>query len=207
VTNIPGYSTDYQGVELAMTRRMSGRWMARASFAYNNAREHFDSAAGLYDNSGNPTRTVTEPLVDGGQLVQATGSGGGAYYLNAKWQVNLNGMYKAPYGIDVAANVFGRQGYPFPLYRAQALGSDSLNVLVSPAVDTFRYPNVWNTDVRLAREFALQTVKIKLMGDVFNLMNANTALLRVNNIGASNFNALSQNITPRILRLGVTVGF
>ena len=127
--------------------------------------------------------------------------------MNAKWQFNANGMYQAPYGIEVAANVFGRQGYPFPLYRAQPLGNDSLNVLVSPQVDSFRYPNAWDTDVRVAREFAIQTVKIRLMGDLFNVFNANTALLRVNNIGASNFNALSQNVTPRVLRLGLTVGF
>ena len=205
--NVPGYYTDYNGVEMALMKRMSKKWMGRVSFAYNNAREHFDADLPRYSNSGNPTRTVTEPLVDGGQFVAATGTGGGSYYMNAKWQFNANGMYQAPYGIEVAANVFGRQGYPFPLYRAQALGNDSLNVLVSPEVDTFRYPNAWDTDVRVEREFAIQTVKIRLMGDLFNVFNANTALLRVNNIGASNFNALSQNVTPRVLRLGLTVGF
>jgi hypothetical protein len=206
-TTIPGYYNDYNGVEVALVKRMSGKWMGRVSMAYNNAREHFSDPAGLYSNSGNPTRTVTEPLVDGGQYVAATGSGGGAYYMNAKWQFNANGMYVAPYGIELAANVFGRQGYPFPLYRAQALGSDSLNVLVSPEVDTFRYDNVWDTDVRVARAFTFPNVNVRVIGDVFNLFNANTALLRVNNIGATNFNALSQNITPRVLRIGVVVGF
>src|SRR5262249_9263184 len=157
--------------------------------------------------SGSARGGVRERVVDGGQLGPATGTGGGAYYLNAKWQVNVNGMFKAPYGIDLAASVFGRQGYPFPIYRSQALGSDSLNVLVSPRIDSFRYDNVWNTDIRIAREFAFPTVRIRVIGDVFNLTNANTALLRVNNIGASNFNALSQNVTPRLLRLGLVVGF
>src|SRR5262249_37166128 len=138
-TTIPGYYTDYHGVEFGLTKRMSKRWMAHASVAYNNAREHFTSPDRLYDTNGNPTRTGTDPLVDGGPFVTATGGGGGAYYLNAKWQVNVNGMYLAPWGVQVAANVFGRQGYPFPIYRSQALGSDTLNVLVSPAVDTFRY--------------------------------------------------------------------
>src|SRR5262245_10537613 len=207
VTNAPGYYSDYNGVEVAMMKRLSKKWMSRVSFAYNNAREHFSDPAGVYNNSGNPTRTVTEPLVDGGQFVAATGTGGGAYFMNAKWQFNANGMYQAPYGIELAANVFGRQGYPFPLYRVQSLGADSANVLVSPEVDSFRYPNTWDTDLRVAREFAFQTLKVRLIADVFNVFNANTALLRVNNIGATNFNALSQNVTPRIVRLGLVVGF
>src|SRR5262245_34023964 len=206
-TNVPGYYSDYNGVEVALMKRLSKKWMSRVSFAYNNAREHFSDPAGLYNNSGNPTRTVTEPLVDGGQFVPATGTGGGAYYMNAKWQFNANGMYQAPYGIELAANVFGRQGYPFPIYRVQSLGCDSAIVLVSPQYDSFLYDNVWDTDMRVARQFTFQTVKVRLIADVFNLFNANTALLRVNNIGATNFNALSQNVTPRIVRLGLVVGF
>ena len=213
LTNVPGYFTDYNGVEVALMKRLSKKWMGRVSFAYNNAREHFDGSSGLFSNAGNPTRTVTEPLVDGGQMVAATGGGGGAYYLNAKWQFNANGMYVAPYGIEIGGNVFGRQGYPFPIYRPQALGSDSLNVLVTPEVDTFRYPNPWDTDLRVARQFTFQALKLRLMADVFNVFNGNAALLRNNSLGGTNnvtpasFNTLSQNVTPRIVRLGLVVGF
>lgn len=38
-------------------------------------------------------------------------------------------------------------------------------------------------------------------------MNANTALVRVNNITSTTFNALAQNLSPRIARVGVVVGF
>jgi hypothetical protein len=215
LANIPGYYTDYNGVELGVVKRLSHRWMGRASIAFNNAREHFTDPAGKYDTNGNPMPTVTEPLVDGGQFAPATANGGGAYYLNAKWQVNLNAMYQAPQGVEVAVNVFGRQGYPFPIYRTGNTVSpstalkpdDTLNVLVSPQVDTFRYPNVWDTDVRLAKEVTYQGLKVQLTGEVFNLLNANTALLRVNSITALNFNALSQNLSPRVMRVGVMVGF
>ncbi len=207
VTNDPGYYTDYNGLEVGIVKRMSNKWMGRASFAYNNARQHFTDPAGVYDTNGNPTPTLNEPLVNGGQFAPAENGGSGAYYLNAKWQVNLNGMYVAPYGIELAANVFGRQGYPFPIYQQTTLGKDSLTVLVTPQIDTFRYPNVWDTDARIAREFKYQSVSIRFMADVFNLFNANTALIRVNSITASNSNALTQNVTPRILRLGATIRF
>jgi len=68
----------------------------------------------------------------------STGNSAGGVFINAKWQFNANAMYQAPYGLEVAANVFGRQGYPWPLFRTQALGADTgLNVLVTPQIDTF----------------------------------------------------------------------
>ena len=122
------------------------------------------SDAGRYDTNGNPTPTLNEPLVDGGQFAPSSSasSGSGTVYMNAKWQFNANGMYQAPLGIEASANVFGRQGYPFPLFRTQALGGESLPVLVTPTIDYFRYDNVWDTDVRAARAFKFQTISLRV---------------------------------------------
>jgi hypothetical protein len=190
--------------------------MSRVGVAWNNAREHFTSNGGRYDTNGNPTPTTTEPLVDGGQFVPQAGASGLTSYINAKWQVNANGLYQAPYGIDVSANVFGRQGYPFPLFRQSpsnnpnpgAMGADSgLQILVTPTMDYFRYDNLWDTDVRIARAFKLQKVTVRAIGDLFNVFNANTVLVRNNNLGSTSFNAISQNLSPRIFRVGLVVGF
>jgi hypothetical protein len=184
--------------------------MGRVGLSFNNAREHYATEA-LYDTNGNPTRTITEPLVDGGQFApQSSGNGSGNVYINAKWQFNANAMYQAAYGIEIAGNVFGRQGYPFPLFRSQTLGADTgLQVLVTPKIDTFRYDNVWSTDLRVAREFKLRSMSVRLIGDLFNLMNANTALVRNNNVLAlpTVFNQITQNLSPRIFRAGLVVGF
>jgi hypothetical protein len=220
-TNVPGYYTDNHSLEFAVTRRMTGKWMGRLSLAFNNAREHFDSPSGVYDTNGNPTPTITEPLVNGGAFApQSTGNGEGAIYMNARWQFNANGLYVAPYGIELAANVFGRQGYPMPLYRpgatpapntGAALGADStLNILVSPTIDYVRYQDVWDSDVRVARDFRFGAVTVRGMFDVFNLFNANTVLVRNGNIlatGANGFNVIAQNLSPRIARIGVQIGF
>ena len=214
-TNVPGYYTDNHGFEVAVVRRMTGKWMGRLALAFNNAREHFDDPNGVYDTNGNPTPTITEPLVNGGAYApQSSGNGQGAIYMNARWQFNANGVYEAPYGIQLAANIFGRQGYPMPLFRpgsTAALGSDStLNVLVSPTIDYVRYANVWDTDFRVARDFKISALRIRGMFDVFNLFNANTVLVRNGNItatGASGFNAVAQNLSPLIARIGVQIGF
>jgi hypothetical protein len=208
LTNWDGFTTDYHGVEVNAVKRLSNRWMGRVGLAFNNAREHYEQQA-MYDTNGNPTPTITEPLVDGGQFApMSSGNAVGQVFLNAKWQFNANAMYQAAYGIEVSGNVFGRQGYPFPIFRAQTLGADSgLQVLVTPQIDTFRYENVWNTDLRIARSFRFRAMNLRVMGDLFNVMNANTALIRNNNILSTQFNAIAQNLSPRIFRAGVVIGF
>ena len=208
-TTVPGYYTDYNGIEVAVLKRLSNHWMGRVGFAYNNAREHFSDPAGRYDTNGNPTPTFAEPLIDGGQYAPVTSasSGSGSVFVNAKWQFNANGMYVAPKDIELSANVFGRQGYPYPLFRSQTLGGESLTVLVTPAIDYFRYDNVWDTDARVARTFNLHGKRLRVMGDVFNLFNANTVLVRNNNILSTTFNQVVQNLSPRIVRFGVEIGF
>jgi hypothetical protein len=39
------------------------------------------------------------------------------------------------------------------------------------------------------------------------VFNANTALVRVNDVASTSFNALAQNLSPRIFRVGLVVGF
>jgi hypothetical protein len=213
LTNVPGYYTDNHGVEVSLVKRLADRWMGRFALSLNNARQHFSSVNGIYDTAGNPTRAITEPLINGGQFAPlSAGEGEGSIYTNARWQVNLNGMYEAPHGIQLAANIFGRQGYPEPLYRtgtAAALGLDStqVNVLVSPTFDYTRYPSVWDTDIRAARNFKVGSATVRGMFDVFNLFNANTALVRNGNIAATTFNQLAQNLSPLIARIGVQIGF
>jgi hypothetical protein len=211
-TNIPGYSTDYHGLELSVVKRLSNRWMGRAGFSWNNAREHYDTTAGIYDTNGNPTPTLSEPLKDGGQYApQSGGSGAGNVYINAKWQFNANALYQAPYGIELSGNIFGRQGYPFPLFRqgtSAALGGDSsLSILVTPQIDYFRYPNLWNTDLRASRTFTFGKVNLRGIVDAFNVFNANAVLVRNNNIASTSFNTIAQNLSPRIFRVGLVVGF
>jgi hypothetical protein len=91
LANVPGYTIDYNGVEVSLVKRLSQRWMGRVGFSYNDSREHFSTVDGMYDTNGNPTRTVNEPLVDGGQHVPQASVG---TYLNAKWQFSANGMYQ-----------------------------------------------------------------------------------------------------------------
>ncbi len=207
LTNWPGYKSYYHGVEFSLVKRMSNRWMARIAAAYNEPRETYGSS--LVNDSGNPTRTDINPLVNGGSyVIRSSGSGSGDIFIASKWQVNANGVYIFPYDIEVGANLFGRQGYPFPVYRTGALGLDgSYRVLLTPEINTLRLDNLWNLDLRVARTFRVDRIDAELIGDLFNVFNSSTELVRVRNAAAPNFRQLAQNLSPRIVRFGVRIGF
>jgi hypothetical protein len=219
-TNFDGYHTTFNGLEANVTKRMSNRWMMRVSLAYNNAREFYDqnpSVGGgrsdgsvlISSSSGNPTRTDSSPLVDGGQVApRSSGSGGGDIFINGKWQLNVNGVYQLPHDVEVAGNLFGRDGTAFPFFRQTSLGRDgSHRVLVTPEIDSFRLPSLWNLDLRVAKNFRWDRVNLQLVADLFNVFNSDTELQRERNIASPNFNRLNQTLSPRIVRFGVRFGF
>ena len=208
LTNYEGYSSRYHGVELSIVKRLSDRWMARVGAAWNHATEHY-STEPPRDSLGNPTPLDTEPLDNGGPFtVRSSASGVGDMFIHGKWQLSANALYVMPYEIELGASLFGRQGYPYPVYREVLLGRDaSRRVLVSPELDSMRYDDLWNLDIRVARSFRIGQASTQFIADLFNVFNANTVLVRNRNIDSPSFQRIAQNLSPRILRFGVRVGF
>jgi Carboxypeptidase regulatory-like domain/TonB-dependent Receptor Plug Domain len=208
LTNYDGYSSRYHGLEVSLIKRMSDRWMARVGAAWNNATEHYSTNPPL-DSLGNPTPLDTEPLDNGGPFtIRSSASGVGDMFIHGKWQLSANALYVLPSNIELGASLFGRQGYPYPVYRDVTLGRDSSRrVLVSPDLDSIRYDDLWNLDLRVARSFMIGRTSTQFIADLFNVMNANTVLVRNRNIDSPSFGRIAQNLSPRILRFGLRVGF
>jgi hypothetical protein len=220
-TNFDGYSTRYNGVDFTLTKRLADRWMARFAVAYNDATQHYDDA-NLRGAFGNPTQTdgyidtlqlgtlvpQASAVIQSGQMYQlSSGSGQGEVFINGKWMMNLNGLYQLPWQMELAANLYGKQGTPIPPVAPASLGLDgSHNVLLVSAIDDVRLDNVWNMDLRLAKNFILGRSNVNLTADLFNVFNNNVELQR-NRVVGTTFNQLNQNLSPRILRFGVRVGF
>jgi hypothetical protein len=208
-TNYDGYESKYSGVELGLIKRMSNRWMSRVAFGWNNATENWEGQSRPVNNLGNPTRLDTETLVNGGQYAPRTaGSGAGDVFVNGKWQFNANGAYMLPWSMEVAANLFGKQGTPYPIIVNAALGNDgSQRVLLSPELDTTRLDKVWNLDLRWSKDFRHNRFGAKVVADLFNVTNGNYAINRIRNLASPNFDRITQNLSPRILRLGIRFTF
>ena len=202
--NRPDFSRSYNGLELALVKRLSNRWMARAAFTFNDWKEHVGPGAMI-----NPTHIDLDPQIDGAQHMEFAVGSGKNYYTSAKWQANINGMVQLPGGFEAAANLFGRQGYPKPVYLQLDLGAlDGVpNVLAVNTTDQIRLKNLWDLDVRLAKTMRFGSVGVTLAGEIFNALNANTELYRNPNATSTSLNRLDEILAPRIARLSARFTF
>jgi hypothetical protein len=202
--NRPDFSRSYSGLELALVKRLSNRWMARAAFTFNDWKEHVGPGAVL-----NPSHTDLDPQIEGAQHMEFAVGSGKNYYTSAKWQANINGMVQLPGGFEAAANLFGRQGYPKPVYLQIDLGAlDGVpNVLAVNTTDQLRLKNLWDLDVRLAKTMRFGGAHVTLAGEIFNALNANTELYRNPNATSTSLNRLDEILAPRIARVSARFTF
>jgi hypothetical protein len=219
-----GYHQRYWGVELAATKRLSNRWMARFGFSTNDHREYFDNLGAMGDPTPSPIRnenTGTGPNRDGGVVMrQSTGSGkSGIYQVLPRYQFIATGLYQAPWGVNLAMNLVNRQGFSTPYFWNQVdtrvrpdfsitdANSTLKTVLLIGDVDKERLPSVTSLDARIGKEFAFNRVRFNVDLDVFNVTNTNTVLGRQYNLRVTNADNVLEIMNPRVLRLGLRFNF
>jgi carboxypeptidase family protein/TonB-dependent receptor-like protein len=219
-TNRDGYFTKFNGLEFTMTKRLSNKWMARAAFSFNDWTEHWDGVTPT-TALGSPGRTEIDPLVEGGQVALLSGgSGKASFYSSVKWQLYGNAMVQLPWSVDFAGTVFGKQGGSYPINLRVSGGRDgTLSFLATPSVDTNRYSNVWDADLRLAKNIKLGSqVALSVSAEVFNVFNNNVILSRFRQANSSAFTAtaagaepglgrIEEILAPRTLRFGARFSF
>lgn len=213
--NRPTAYQRYLGADITLVKRLSHNWMVRASFGWNDFRQFITQA------------DITDPnnlWGVGGQNdnnTLAVGYSSKAYlFINGSWQFNVTGLYQFPLGVNLGANFFGRQGYPFLPYVRVLTGDIADNrprILIGKAGD-FRLDNLYQLDLRLEKTFTIGRVAITPAAEVFNVINSGTVLQRYSRVGTwdnstgtlktdLNFNSIQETQSPRILRLGMRVAF
>ncbi len=215
-----GYNQTYDGVDLVLTKRLSNRWMMRGSFTYNVNKQHNDGTGcvdptnvvpGQSSDTGNPATGYTgESCADGAFVAtRSTGSGSkDSVFLNSRWQFNVNGMYQLPLNFNVAASVFGRQGYPIVPYQRLTGADGYVRDVVLVSTDDLRYSNVFEFDMRVEKLIPITpTANVTLSADLFNVTNQDTVLQRFNRVNRSNTGLIKEIQSPRVWRFGARVSF
>ena len=216
--NNAGYSQHYDGVDLNFQKRLSNHWMVRGSFGWQNWKQAVDAGSCMaVDPSNQRLANFTSSCVDGEQVApRSTGSGNkGNIFLNSKWQFNIGGLYQLPWGFNVGANVYGRQGYPevntISVNPGDGLGS---RLLVVDKIDAIRLKNVFEGDVRIEKVINVSSLAIAISLDVFNVTNSGTVLQRQQAItldSTGHATASNQSIqelqAPRTVRAGARLSF
>ena len=209
-TNRPDYGTHYSGFELTLNKRLSNKWMGRVAASYNNW-TYALSGSSLVNGNGNPTRLQGDSLVDGDQVgFLSGGSGkGNIFYTSFTWQVYANALYQMPWGLDASGALWGRQGSLQPIYIRTGAGNDgSINAIATPANDTQRYDNLWNLDLRLAKNFRFGSQgRLTLAAEWFNVMNNGLVLDIQRQANTSAYNRINEVMSPSIFRFSATLGF
>ncbi len=202
-TNRPDFSRNYNGFEVTARKRMSSRWSANISYAYNDAPVHYDSPASYED----PTNI---DKLNGGQFAEeSTSSGLGNVFVNAKWIFRMSGLYSTPlWDINVSGFYNARSGYPF-IQTVQTptrpFSAGTAFVYLDVLGDN-RLPTFQTLDFRVDKSFTLYNrVKIVPAMDIFNLFNGNTSLSIRGTQNASNANTISSILAPRVIRFGARV--
>jgi Carboxypeptidase regulatory-like domain/TonB-dependent Receptor Plug Domain len=216
-TNQPDRFRDYNGVEFALIKRYSDRWMANVSFAWNDAVDRWGSPAAYED----PTNISN---LDGASFApESAGSGVGNVFNSAEWLFKASGQYTTPlWDINLAGTTSLTQGYPFPQEIAFTSRGNNLAdtvVYLAPLGDV-RLPNLFIADFRVDKAFTFGTLRLIPSMDIFNITNSNETLaLRrtqyslntTTGVGSSSStlppNNISGIVAPRVIRFGIRVNW
>ena len=212
--NREGYHQNYWGWETSFIKRLANRWQARIAYSFNDHREYFtDRAAAIID----PTPSPVSPLRDGGLVITRTGGSGKSdiYFVSPRYQFVANGLYEAPFGINIAGNLLIRQGFGQPYFQeiqAHARDAGALkDVLFAPDVGANRLPTIRSFDVRIGREFRGDGYTVNVDFDWFNILNAGTVLGRQYDVGTAEGptgpGQTLEIMNPSLLRFGFRLGF
>lgn len=227
IMNRPDYKQTYNGLEATATKRLSNKWMLRVNASYNDYTE--DCGSGAY---ANPTKALPStgivngaaayggpPACVGGQLApQSAGSGAfGNVFIGSKYNANISGVYEAPWGINVGANLLWRQGYPNVLRDSVSNLRGGTATVVLEEVGERRFDNVYQLDLRVAKDFRIMNLaNFSVSADIFNATNERTILQRngaiFNNSAGTDVAAgagyrITEIQAPRVYRIGAKLTF
>jgi len=104
-----------------------------------------------------------------------------------------------------------RQGYPIAYFQNVSanpnttIAYEQTRSLVVAPYDRYRLDDVTNLDLGIAKAVKIRRAEVRLVGDVFNVLNENTVFQRQSQVGVAGpngTNSIREVMAPRALRLG-----
>jgi hypothetical protein len=235
LSNRPDWKSVYNGVDLTFQKRLTNRWMVRGAVTLQDWKQKggpdscYDPTSNRGGNSlvwpGTAIPVATGSTCAGNDIAAAPAGAYGSkteVFLNSRWQFNVGGLYQLPAGFGVAANVYGREGYPYLNFVRfdPSDGLGSRDNIIGKLSDR-RYNNVFDADLRIEKVIEVRPLQITLSADFFNLFNSGTVLQRnarasatavandgtVTDISSATYNRIFELQSPRLVRFGARISF
>ncbi len=195
ISNVPFLTSNYDGVQIDLQKRMSNRWQMLAGVSFQRHRGFDHSGTYTGTDFSNPNSVINRD--------------DGSVFIDLPWTVTLSGSYQLPADFMVSGKFTGRAGDPLnrttTFSGLTASQASEIIRLVQRGSD--RTEDVTQfVDVRLSKRFTAGFSRLEASLDVFNLLNANHVLLQTEQIGQT-WGRPTRILAPRIVRLGITARF
>lgn len=183
--NVPGYTDKFHNYELAMTRRLAGRWQMMGSFL---ATKRDVWRAGI------PMDPNIESFFPKDQTWE--------------WNVKLSGSYRLPGDVQFAGSWTRSSGTPWAreVRFTQGLRQQSQLIVLMEPLGTQRTPTIDLVTARLEKRIQVRGTQTLLQFDVFNALNTNTET-GFNARSGATYGRITGSVPPRIARVGVAFTF
>ncbi|MBL8134980.1 MAG: TonB-dependent receptor [Acidobacteria bacterium] len=194
-TNPEGYDADFQNVEVALNRRMMGKWMLLTSAGMTWSKMQHVSNAATPAPTGY-TRFYSFRPVDrlfGDEFGRET---------SMVWNYKVIGRYELPWGIGSSGSWRVQAGQQYGRTITVTMPGDGARTFRVEPITANRYPTVSILDLRLDKSVKLpgQAGKVTFQVDGFNLANSGAVtLFRQTTV---NYREVTETLAPRIFRVG-----
>ncbi len=170
----------YRGVQLDVTKRFSNNWQAIASYIYSKIEGNYDGEYSPFTQT-----TINDPNIsaaydyydfftDGRNLSKITNRG--PLSNDRRHQFKVSGVYLTPWRLSIGLAAYYRTGTPLTRYGySDAYGRYEFFLTERGAEG--RTPANYEADLHLGYPIALGPVTVNLLVDVFNVLNAQRAVL------------------------------
>jgi hypothetical protein len=208
ITNPPGYEQTYKAAIIGLNKRYSDNWLVSASLTWsrntglNNVAHTAFQESTIY-SAGNFGK-------DPNDLINSTG----LLQFDRPWMFKVQAGYNFPWDIMASVNYVYQTGTPlFTLVRIFGLSQDppdtGRDIMAEPRSDQKRLEAWSMLDFRLEKTVNLhRTLRFRLMLDVFNVFNSNTATsLASYRLWTDNYHEPNFIFFPRRLQLGFRLEF
>ena len=191
-TNPEGFDADFNTVEVALNRRMLGKWMLLTSAGMTWSKmQHFSTTTPT-----GYTRAYSFRPAD-----RLFGDEFGRETSNV-WNYKVIGRYQMPWGIGASGSWRVQSGQQYGRTINVAFPNDGARTVRVEPITANRYPNVSILDLRFDKSFTLPSKagKVTLQFDGFNLTNSGAiTAFRTTTV---NYREVTELLAPRIFRVG-----
>jgi len=211
IDNDPYLNTNYNGVEITATKRLSHRWQMTTGFTVGK-NEGGLNGGGAGSGQVQPPTTSNVDLNDPNLTLYPQGIVGN----DSLVAFRASGIYTAPWNILIAGSLVSNTGYPYvSTYSVTRAAAAAAGVVLTRASQTIflsdrgdeRLPSVTLVDLRFSRRFRFGGNRsIEPEFDLYNIGNASTITSLNTAIGAT-YLVPTGIVSPRIMKLGLAVLF